>query len=126
MRTVRATSIFSHYFLPQNLQPLHLPFYDLKTEQLQPTNMYIYSIMNVSFFLRLEMTFSEYHAGEDDEGGGNASEDSIDSVVSYIIDLITEGQFQFELNNLDNLSCTITAMHEETFYSNDELWEWCR
>ena len=68
------------------------------------------------------MTFSEYDAGEDGEGG-NVSEDSIDSVVSYIIDLITESQFQFYIYNL---SCTVTAMHEETFYSRDELWEWCR
>ena len=67
------------------------------------------------------MTFSEYDASEGD--GGSVSEDSIDSVVSYIIDLITEGQFQFDIYELN---CTVTAMHEETYYSPDELWEWCR
>ena len=69
------------------------------------------------------MTFSEYDASEGD--GGSVSEDSIDSVVSYIIDLITEGQFQFDLEPYE-LNCTVTAMHEETYYSPDELWEWCR
>ncbi len=43
--------------------------------------------------------------------------------MSYIVDLISENQFKMTIYNL---SLTVTAMHESTVYSDDELWEWCR
>jgi hypothetical protein len=43
--------------------------------------------------------------------------------VSYIVDLISENQFKLSVYNM---TLAVTAMHEQSVYTEDELWEWCR
>ncbi|XP_059085608.1 uncharacterized protein LOC131882478 [Tigriopus californicus] len=50
-------------------------------------------------------------------------EDATDRVIAHLTEIISENNFQFEMNGIQVM---VTSMHESTLYSDTELAIWCR
>ena len=50
-------------------------------------------------------------------------EDDTDSVISLMADFISKNSFKL---TVEPITMQITSMHEETFYTQGQLFNWCK